>query len=60
MSDVIDQRIAELHITEEVLEKLGITADCSARRITERGKRVEEYGKYFRQLWKLIHEPSEE
>lgn len=64
MSDIFDQNIAVLHITKEVLDKLGITDDVkktpSGVGTREPEGRINEYAKYFRQLWKTIQQPSRE
>lgn len=66
MPDIFDQNIAELQITKEMLEKLGIlnvalrTGASTTSPLRSPEERINEYGKYFRQLWKLIHEPYKE
>lgn len=63
MSDVFDKEIAELQITQEVLEQLGITEHVkwtSTKVGTQPDDRINNYGKFYRQLWKFIHEPSKE
>jgi len=63
MADAIDMKIAQQQLTAQILEKIGVTDTVKVDTVgTSRPpeKRIDEYAKHFRRLYKVISEPLKE
>ena len=62
MTDTNDIQVAKLQLTKEILGDLGIPSalvEANKNMPTQAVHLIDEYSKYFRQLWKVLNNPSE-
>jgi len=62
MTDTNDFNVARLQLTKEILDDLGIPSalvEANKNMPTQATRLIDEYSKYFRQLWEVLGNPGE-
>lgn len=61
MTDTNDIQVARLQLTKEILDDLGITEGINKKFPNQPAMAkgaLDEYSKYFSQIWKVLYEPT--